>query len=140
MRRCFLVLFFLLCALNASPLLAQEPSATDRDHAAQTLLKAFDGSHEAADMALLTATETGNLEAVKALLKAGETPKLFDHHGRTPLYLAAMHGHTDIVSLLLKSGVEPDVNIDRAASLATLFGHADTAAVLQKSATKGKAP
>src|SRR5262245_26670014 len=108
-RRC-LVLLFLLSALSVSPLLAQEPSAADRDHAAQALVKPADGSTDTADLVFFAAAETGDVEAVKALLKAGANPKLIDQHGRTPLYLAAMNGHTGIVTLLVKAGVEPDAS------------------------------
>ncbi|KAF6773277.1 hypothetical protein AHF37_07234 [Paragonimus kellicotti] len=50
----------------------------------------------------------GNLKAVRLLIDSGLHPDIGNVDGQTPLCDAALHGSTDIVSLLLSSGV--DVN------------------------------
>ena len=54
------------------------------------------------------AAQSGNLDEVRVLLRAGKNPNHFDEGGCTPLHYAAEAGHAEVVKELLSSGV--DVN------------------------------
>lgn len=50
--------------------------------------------------------------AAAALLDAGAAPNVFQQGGWTPLHSAALHGHLDLVELLLRHGADPAAESD----------------------------
>ena len=58
---------------------------------------------------LLSASRNGDLASVKALLGAGADLEAKTAYGQTPLYLAAMSGHDDVVAYLLDKGASTQV-------------------------------
>ena len=61
------------------------------------------------DIALIDATEKGNIEAVKqAIADGADVNAKNDEHGMIPLHYAALDGHKEIVELLIANGA--DVN------------------------------
>src|SRR5580693_643952 len=58
---------------------------------------------------LLAAARKGDLAAVKALIEKGAPLEAKTPYGQTPLYLAAMSGHEDVVRFLLDKGANTDV-------------------------------
>ena len=60
------------------------------------------------EFALITASEAGDLEAVKALIEAGADVKFQDADGWTALMSASINGHSKVAETLLKAGA--DVN------------------------------
>lgn len=56
---------------------------------------------------LQNAARAGNLPQVERLLQQGAAVNAADAAGRTPLILAAMHGHTAVVQRLLAAGANP---------------------------------
>lgn len=82
---------------------------------------------------LLLAADSGNPDAMAALLKASAKPNTANKEGTTPLMLAAHRGATECVELLLRSGA--DVNARNNAGVtslhfATARGNAETVAAL----------
>lgn len=57
---------------------------------------------------LITAVYEGRSRKVETLLQRGASPCAADESGETPLYLATVSGHTEIVRLLLEAGATPD--------------------------------
>jgi hypothetical protein len=58
---------------------------------------------------LLSASRAGDLAAAKAALEKGAAIETKTPYGQTPLYLAAMNGHEEVVKLLLDKGATTDV-------------------------------
>lgn len=58
---------------------------------------------------LLSASRKGDLAAVKALCEQGAAIEAKTPYGQTPLYLAAMNGHNDVVQFLISKGAKTDV-------------------------------
>jgi len=58
---------------------------------------------------LLSASRAGDLAAAKAALEKGAALESKTPYGQTPLYLAAMNGHEEVVRLLLDKGASTDV-------------------------------
>ncbi len=58
---------------------------------------------------LLAASRKGDLGAVKTLIEKGAAIEAKTPYGQTPLYLAAMNGHEEVVRLLLEKGATADV-------------------------------
>ena len=58
---------------------------------------------------LLDAARQGDLAAVKSLLERGAALETKTPYGQTPLYLAAMNGHADVVTFLLDKGASTEV-------------------------------
>ena len=59
---------------------------------------------------LLEAARKGDLATVKTLVEKGAAVETATSYGQTPLYLAAMNGHEDVVAFLLDKGANPDVH------------------------------
>jgi hypothetical protein len=59
---------------------------------------------------LLAAARKGDLAAVKTLIEKGAPLEAKTPYGQTPLYLAAMSGHEDVVRFLLDKGANTDVH------------------------------
>lgn len=79
------------------------------------------------------AAATGDVEAVRDLVRAGTDLDARDRYGQTGLMLAAQHGHREVVALLVASGAALDVTAKyglTALMLAIVAGHADVARVL----------
>jgi hypothetical protein len=58
---------------------------------------------------LLGAARKGDLAAVKALCEKGAVIETKTPYGQTPLYLAAMNGHDDVVQFLIDKGANTEV-------------------------------
>jgi hypothetical protein len=58
---------------------------------------------------LLTASRKGDLAVVKQLIEKGAAIETKTAYGQTPLYLAAMNNHEEVVRFLLEKGANPDV-------------------------------
>lgn len=58
---------------------------------------------------LLDAARIGDLAAVKALCEKGAAIEAKTPYGQTPLYLAAMKGHAEVVRFLVDKGARTDV-------------------------------
>lgn len=68
-------------------------------------------SGEERHLALVMASQVGQIEAVRLLLEAGEDPNRYNplrgHSHTTPLHQAALIGHRELVDLLLQHGADP---------------------------------
>jgi Ankyrin repeats (3 copies) len=58
---------------------------------------------------LLSASRAGDLATVKTAIEGGAALETKTPYGQTPLYLAAMNGHEEVVRLLLDKGASTDV-------------------------------
>src|ERR1700730_5512106 len=58
---------------------------------------------------LLSAARSGDLAAVKAAIEGGAALETKTPYGQTPLYLAAMNDHEEVVRFLLDKGASTDV-------------------------------
>jgi hypothetical protein len=58
---------------------------------------------------LLNASRRGDLAAVKQLIEKGAAIETKTPYGQTPLYIAAMNNHEDVVRFLLEKGASPDI-------------------------------
>ena len=61
------------------------------------------------DEALLAAARKGDLASVKALCEKGAALEAKTPYGQTPLYLAAMNGHDEVVRFLIEKGAKTDL-------------------------------
>jgi hypothetical protein len=61
------------------------------------------------DDALLAAARKGDLASVKALCEKGAAIEAKTPYGQTPLYLAAMNGHDEVVRFLIEKGANTDL-------------------------------
>jgi len=61
------------------------------------------------DEALLAAARKGDLASVKQLCEKGAAIEAKTPYGQTPLYLAAMNGHEEVVRFLIEKGANTDV-------------------------------
>lgn len=61
------------------------------------------------DEALLAAARKGDLASVKALCEKGAAVDAKTPYGQTPLYLAAMNGHEEVVRFLIEKGASTEV-------------------------------
>jgi Ankyrin repeats (3 copies) len=59
---------------------------------------------------LLSASRAGDLAAVKTAIESGAALETKTPYGQTPLYLAAMNGHEEVVRFLLDKGASADVS------------------------------
>jgi ankyrin repeat protein len=58
---------------------------------------------------LLNASRKGDLAAVKQLVEKGASIEAKTAYGQTPLYVAAMNNHEDVVRFLLEKGARTDI-------------------------------
>ncbi len=58
-------------------------------------------SEKSSEAELLDASASGNVERVQALVAKGVSPSARNDHKRTPLHLAAQHGHTELVAMFV---------------------------------------
>src|ERR1051326_1844381 len=58
---------------------------------------------------LLAASRAGDLAAVKSSIEKGAAIETKTPYGQTPLYLAAMNGHEEVVRFLLDKGATTEV-------------------------------
>lgn len=58
---------------------------------------------------LRSASRKGALQIVKQLIEKGATIETKTAYGQTPLYLAAMNGHEEVVRFLLEKGASPQI-------------------------------
>lgn len=63
------------------------------------------------DPILLLCAKMGYLGAVKIILQAAPCDDIIDSNGLTALHYAAIHGHAEIVQLLLKAGAYIDTRV-----------------------------
>jgi ankyrin repeat protein len=87
-----------------------------------------------ADDSLLRAAGNGRADAVRSLISAGAAADANDGYGNTPLHKAAIHGHIEVVKLLLREH-SADVNRKNVDGytplhLAALIGHLEEVRVL----------
>ena len=71
---------------------------------------------------------------MKTLINAGCDVNLSDKDGWTPLSVAAFHGHTEVIKLLLASGADPSKEVedgDTAYDKAVAWDHPECAALLK---------
>ena len=84
---------------------------------------------------ILAAAASGDLDEVAAVLSMdNRVTRATDAQGRTPLHLAAMHGHVATVDMLLHNNAAPDArDADgrTALALADAAGHAAVVARLR---------
>ena len=84
---------------------------------------------------ILTAAAAGDLDEVAAVLSMdNRLTRATDGAGRTPLHLAAMHGHASTVDTLLHNNADPnarDASGQTALALAERAGHATIVAALR---------
>src|SRR6202140_4987912 len=74
-----------------------------------TLACAFTAFAWDANEDLLSAARAGDLAAAKAAIEKGAAVESKTPYGQTPLYLAAMNGHADVVEFLAGKGARTDV-------------------------------
>ena len=80
-----------------------------------------------------SAVQSGDHEAVRALLQSGANVNARDRYGQTALMLAAHKGHADVVTVLIEHGADLDVTAKYSLSalmLAVVAGHAEIARML----------
>jgi uncharacterized protein len=81
----------------------QLASMRDKPHCAAALIRCRANVHAtegSGATALHGATFFGNLPVARVLLEAGANPQLADGHGNTPVALARMKGHSELLRLL----------------------------------------
>jgi len=120
-----------LCKAGANPNIANDSgwtplmAAARKDHAQAITLLCQAGanpnqSHSDGRTPLMVATLAGHTASVNALCNAGALPV----SGDTSLLLAAQHGHTEIMNILLHRQV--DFTITTSIAMADLLKHANT--------------
>jgi ankyrin repeat protein len=62
---------------------------------------------------LLTASATGDLDAVREAISGGASLEVRDAQGRSPLLLAASEDHVEVALELVKQGADPDAVDDQ---------------------------
>jgi Tfp pilus assembly protein PilF len=97
--------------------------------------KAEDGS-----TALIIASNTGRVDAVRVLLSLGANPNAKSFTGWTPLIGAARYGHEEVVKVLLENGADPNHKIRNmdAATIAQREGREDIARMIRQYAAGNK--
>lgn len=88
---------------------------------------------------LIEAVSEGSLEITDMLLKHGANPNV-QYHGRTPLMIAAEHGHVSLTTTLIGHGADLDLTNDlgvTALDIAKAHGNTETALVLEKAGAPG---
>ena len=59
--------------------------------------------------AIFYAAERGDVSTVRMLLEYGSNANRVASNGLSPIMLAAMHGHKEVVDIFIKAGVQPDL-------------------------------
>ncbi|MCX5925396.1 MAG: ankyrin repeat domain-containing protein [Candidatus Dependentiae bacterium] len=88
---------------------------------------------QAANKALLTAAESGNLTAAINALRAGANVNTADKWGWTPLLVATEKGHTEIATMLIQAKAEVDKAAHEGSTpllVASKKGHTEIATML----------
>jgi len=65
-----------------------------------------------AERALVSAAESGNIEAVKQHLAAGVDVNAKNKNGTTPLHKATGRGHKEVAELLIANGADVNAKLD----------------------------
>src|SRR5512132_559093 len=87
------------------------------------------------DRAWEQAVTSGDVEAVRQLIRSGANVDARNRHGQTALMVAAQRGHREVVETLVASGADLDVTAKyklSALMLAIVAGHAAVARVLAR--------
>ena len=61
---------------------------------------------------LMQASQDGEIDQVKELLKAGEDPNEMNEYGESPLLLAVVNEQKEIIPVLLENGADPNLQDD----------------------------
>ncbi len=93
--------------------------------------------HEVLDQSLMDAARDGRVEDARKLIEQGAKPGFANHHGKTPLMLAAIFGHYKIAQLLLDSGADPDQADDQDNSPVLVAGQSCSNRVLEVLVKRG---
>lgn len=117
-------------APTAAPRVANAPVFTAPGAAAPVVAAPGGDVHAA----LRAAAQSGDVAAAQRAIAAGAALDRGDErHGNTPLILAANHGHTELVRLLVRSGANLNRSNDKGANAliaAVMSGHAAAAGLL----------
>lgn len=95
----------------------------------------LDSGNETLPNLLKLAIRAGILPVLRLRIKQGMNVDATDSEGRTPLILAAFHGHAKICQFLLESGADPrvcDKNGDDALSVAQSANNTEVIAVMRE--------
>jgi ankyrin repeat protein len=77
---------------------------------------------------LYIASQNGNVAAVKVLIKAGGNVNQHNQQNVTPIIIASLQGHTEVVRLLLQ---QPNIDLNKIAAGKSALGHATNNKIIQ---------
>jgi ankyrin repeat protein len=81
------------------------PPPRDPSSPAELVSLFLDARNRRGQTALALAARAGDAAAVRRLLRAGASPFVVDRQGRSPLHMAAQHGHAQVARVLLDAEV-----------------------------------
>ena len=90
-----------------------------------------DETSREADVRLLTASTTGDLDAVREAISAGASLEVRDAQGRSPLLLAAAWDHVEVAAELVNQGADPDAADDQSDTPWLVTGVTGSVAMLE---------